>query len=148
MRCSECDELLELTTLPDVQAESDGVAVELVGVRGLACSAPDHPRRFATENFPADLLTAVLSGPELPVVGRKGLLRKRDACHRCGGAVPEAEARAEVLTRLRLEPLPAFTLGATAPARTCAGCGLVQLAPEQRLFVAAAVEQALEIALL
>lgn len=131
MRCRECHALLDLQDLPPGTAESGGLRVEIFGLRGVGCGNPDHPPEPPYPDFPADLMAAVAAGGALPVGARRGWLRSRPRCARCGedlsGASPDPGA---VRARLRMEGVAPFTLSVEGPVLECPGCHLRQLAPE------------------
>lgn len=128
MRCRTCGELLELREVPAAEGRAGDLWVELYGLRLARCAAPDHPAEGPAPHFAADLVAAAVAGKTLPRVRRRGWLRRRPVCFRCGddlGAAPVA--RAELRTRIRAPGGAPLTLTVGGPTRVCGGCGLLQL---------------------
>jgi hypothetical protein len=128
MRCRQCNALLELREVPPVAAREGELGVEIFGLRCATCGDPSHSPEPPHPDFAADLLSAATAGRVLPTAARKGLLRRRLLCCRCGGDVEGVPARpGEIRARVRLGGAAPFTLSVAGPAIECPSCGQRQL---------------------
>jgi hypothetical protein len=145
MRCRECRELLELSEVGPVQGESEGVAVELFGLRLGRCGVPGHPPEPPFPDFAADLVAAAAAGDALPTAQRRGWLRSRSLCAGCGTALEGEPGEGELRARVRVERAAPLTLTVRGPCLECPACRRRQLpgTPEHRSALTGALLVAL-----
>ena len=145
MRCLECRELLELSEVEPVQGESEGVAVELFGLRLGRCGVPGHPPEPPFPDFAADLVAAAAAGDALPTAQQRGWLRSRSLCGGCGVALEGEPGEGELRARVRVERAAPLTLTVRGPCLECPACRRRQLpgTPEHRSALSGALLAAL-----
>lgn len=145
MRCRACRELLELSEVEPVHGESDGVAVELYGLRLGRCGVEGHPPEPPFPDFAADLVAAVTQGDALPTARQRGWRRSRTLCAGCGKGLESATGEGEVRARVRVERAASLTVTVRGPCLECPACRKCQLpgTPEHRSALTAALLAAL-----
>lgn len=138
--CSKCRAEL-VPSNADVAGSAGDVSVALRHLPSLSC--PDgHERAPTSPDFGEALLDAICSDGGIPVVKRKGMLRKTALCPRCDAELPTETVTAsfEVALRLRqpgnrrdveidrtdvenTDDPSVFVVELTGPAFVCANCG-------------------------
>jgi hypothetical protein len=151
-RCPACGGALEPRELAEFGGEADGVGVAFFGLRGLSCSHAAHPRRPPYADFGADLASEILYGDSVPSARKRGIVRKRWTCGRCGSDLDSCGTdRGELRSRIRLPRAAPFTLTLDMCLARCGACRQTQVVPtrerrrqlEQAIFAAlAAAERA------
>lgn len=126
-RCPVCGREQQLETISLLRGSHGKIELFFSQLPTLTCGQADHPRRFAGNNFGAQLIDAVFWHKNVPMA-KKGVWSKIK-CIQCGkGVAKEPTYLGEVGGQLKIKDLPPFTIRISGPMISCPRCETEQLA--------------------
>jgi len=134
--CSQCRKEVSLASLDAIHGEEAGVwRVTLNGMPAYVCSV-GH-KRFVSPEFGMQYIEALLSNKyalPAPTGEKRGLLRKRYHCAKCGEQLEPAAAKsARVERKVEIKGGAPFAVEIELPLYRCGGCGAEHLRSSEEI---------------
>lgn len=125
--CGVCGAPLKLVRVPVVEGRDGKTAVRLQRFPVLGCEA-GHERWEAYPDFNPEIIDALFASQSRLFGVRRGVMRRRECCSRCGASLKGAPPAGQVVrTEVKTRPGIDFSIEIEGPQVECLRCRAVQI---------------------